>query len=65
MGESKEWGGGVLSDEVVPLPDTAHQVERNLHLVESVGFRTHLTKRRIGSSSFTSPPKLCKPPSPS
>ena len=38
VGESKEWGGGVLSDEVAPLPDTAHQVERNLHLVESVGF---------------------------
>ena len=40
IGESKEWGGGVLSDEVAPLPDTAHQVDRNLHLVESVGFWT-------------------------
>ena len=38
VGESKEWGGGVLSHAVTPLPDTAHQAERNLHLVESVGF---------------------------
>ena len=40
VGESKEWGGGVLSHAVAPLPDTAHQVERNLHLVESVGFHS-------------------------
>ncbi len=45
VGESKEWGGGVLSHEVTPLSDTAHQVERNLHLVESVGF--HAVDRQL------------------
>ncbi len=48
VGESKEWGGGVLSHAVTPLPDTAHQVERNLHLVEAVGF--HAEDRQLGVS---------------
>ena len=39
LGESKEWGGGVLSDEAPSLPDELHQVERNLHLIEHLGFR--------------------------
>ena len=39
LGESKEWGGGVLSTEVKSAPDEIHQVERNLRLIESVGFR--------------------------
>jgi ADP-heptose:LPS heptosyltransferase len=38
LGESKEWSGGVLSDEAPPSPDELHQVERNLRLVEHVGF---------------------------
>ncbi|HEY9670549.1 MAG TPA: glycosyltransferase family 9 protein [Waterburya sp.] len=38
LGESKEWGGGVLSTEVKSAPDEIHQVERNLRLIESVGF---------------------------
>lgn len=39
LGESKEWGGGILSSEVTSAPDEIHQVERNLRLIESVGFR--------------------------
>ncbi|MDQ3286290.1 MAG: glycosyltransferase family 9 protein, partial [Actinomycetota bacterium] len=38
LGESKEWGGGVLTDEAPPAPDELHQVERNLHLIEHAGF---------------------------
>lgn len=37
-GQSKEFGGAILSDAVMPVPDTTHQVDRNLHLVESLGF---------------------------
>lgn len=39
LGQSKEFGGGVLSHAVAPPPDDAHQVDRNLHLLESVGFQ--------------------------
>ncbi|MDX2244724.1 MAG: glycosyltransferase family 9 protein, partial [Leptolyngbyaceae cyanobacterium bins.302] len=39
VGESKEWGGSVFSTEVSSAPDETHQVERNLRLVESVGFQ--------------------------
>lgn len=39
LGESKEFGGGSLSDAAPPTPDALHQAERNLRLVESVGFR--------------------------
>ena len=39
LGESKEWGGGILTDEAPPAPDELHQVERNLHLIEHAGFR--------------------------
>ena len=39
LGESKEWGGGVLTDEVPAAPDDLHQTERNLRLVEHAGFR--------------------------
>lgn len=38
LGESKEWGGGVLTNEVRSASDEIHQVERNLRLIESVGF---------------------------
>jgi len=38
LGESKEWGGGVLTDGAPPAPDELHQVERNLRLIENVGF---------------------------
>jgi ADP-heptose:LPS heptosyltransferase/hemerythrin superfamily protein len=38
VGESKEFGGSVLSVAAPPLPDAAHQVDRNVHLVEAAGF---------------------------
>lgn len=37
-GESKEFGGGVLTNELRSGPDELHQVERNLRLVEHLGF---------------------------
>jgi ADP-heptose:LPS heptosyltransferase len=37
-GESKEFGGGTLSTELRGTPDATHQVERNLHLVQALGF---------------------------
>lgn len=37
LGQSKEFGGAILSQEVKPLPDPTHQVDRNLHLLESAG----------------------------
>lgn len=37
-GQSKEWGGSVLTTEVKSIPDDVHQVERNLYLIESLGF---------------------------
>jgi ADP-heptose:LPS heptosyltransferase len=39
LGESKEWGGGVLTDEAPVSPDELHQAERNLRLIEHVGFQ--------------------------
>ena len=39
LGESKEWGGGVLTDEMPAAPDELHQAERSLRLVEHAGFR--------------------------
>ncbi|MDQ4077193.1 MAG: glycosyltransferase family 9 protein [Chloroflexota bacterium] len=38
LGQSKEFGGSLLSQSVKPLPDDVHQVDRNLHLLESAGF---------------------------
>ena len=40
-GASKEFGGGTLTTEVRGTPDDLHQVERNLELVEQLGFRVH------------------------
>ncbi len=37
-GESKEFGGNTLSDGPSGTPESTHQVERNLRLVEHVGF---------------------------
>jgi lipopolysaccharide heptosyltransferase II len=38
IGQSKEFGGSVLSQWVKPLPDGVHQVDRNLFLLEQAGF---------------------------
>ncbi len=37
-GESKEFGGSTLTTELRGAPDDMHQVERNLRLVEHLGF---------------------------
>jgi ADP-heptose:LPS heptosyltransferase len=37
-GESKEFGGGILTTDLHSAPDELHQVERNLRLVEHMGF---------------------------
>ena len=37
LGQSKEFGGALLSRWVKPLPDATHQVDRNLHLLEAAG----------------------------
>lgn len=37
-GQSREFAGGVLSDAITPPPDEVHQVDRNLHLAEALGF---------------------------
>lgn len=37
-GQSPEFGGALLTDWVQPLPVETHQAERNLWLVESLGF---------------------------
>ncbi len=37
-GESKEFGGSTLSTELRGAPDDMHQVERNLRLIEHLGF---------------------------
>lgn len=39
LGESKETGDGALTNELAAAPDEIHQVERNLRLIESAGFR--------------------------
>jgi ADP-heptose:LPS heptosyltransferase len=48
IAQSKEFGGGLLTQWVRPLGDDAHQVDRNLHLLRSAGFElegTHLEVR--------------------
>ncbi|MGZ3585577.1 MAG: glycosyltransferase family 9 protein, partial [Ktedonobacterales bacterium] len=37
-GESKEFGGAALTTELRGAPDAMHQAERNLRLVEALGF---------------------------
>src|SRR2546421_10362157 len=44
-GESKEFGGSTLTTELKGSPDDLHQVERNLRLVEHLGFVA--TDRRL------------------
>lgn len=45
LGQSKEKGNGILTTELVSGPDEVHQVERNLRLIEAVGFQ--VTDRRL------------------
>lgn len=39
LGQSKEFGGAVLSHPVASPPDSVHQVDRNLHLIAAAGFQ--------------------------
>lgn len=41
LGESKEQDVGTLTHAVPPAPDEIHQVERNLRLIEAVGFQVN------------------------
>jgi ADP-heptose:LPS heptosyltransferase len=40
VGQSREFGGSVLSDAIDPVPDACHQIDRNLHLVRSLRFQS-------------------------
>lgn len=51
-GQSKEFGGAVLTQWVKPLPDEVHQVDRNLFLLTSLGIP--VGDRRL---SLTPPPR--------
>lgn len=46
LGESKEQDG-LLTDAVPPASDSIHQVERNLRLIESVGFPVHNRRLKL------------------
>ena len=45
IGESKEADTGTLTHVLPPAPDTLHQVDRNLRLIESLGFQ--ISDRRL------------------
>ena len=40
FGQAKDFGGSLLTHVVAAAPDAAHQVDRNLHLLEGVGLPT-------------------------
>jgi ADP-heptose:LPS heptosyltransferase len=48
-GESKEFGGRALTTELRGAPDAMHQVERNLRLVEALGFAPQNKQLRVGA----------------
>ncbi len=59
-GESKEFGGRCLTTELKGTPDEMHQVERNLRLVESLGFvaRDRQLAVAIPEAARTSVPRM-------
>lgn len=59
-GESKEFGGNTLSDGPSGTPESTHQVERNLWLIESVGFpvRDRQLAVRISDAARAALPRL-------
>ncbi len=59
-GESKEFSGGTLTTELRSGPDELHQVERNLRLVEHLGFvaRDRRLKIEINEDACTNVTKL-------
>src|SRR5215213_3317017 len=46
-GESKEFGGSLLTHRVACLPDAAHQVDRNLHLIAGIGVTSRDTRLEL------------------
>jgi ADP-heptose:LPS heptosyltransferase len=59
LGESKEIDRGTLTHAVLPAPDDIHQVERNLRLIESVGFEVR--DRRLTLNYPTHPNPIPQP----
>lgn len=59
LGESKEQDIGTLTHAVPPTPDAIHQVERNLRLIEAVGFQVN--DRRLTLQIPTIPPAIAPP----
>lgn len=59
-GESKEFSGGILTTELRSAPDELHQVERNLRLVEQLGFvaRDRQLKIEINDKARAKVPEL-------
>lgn len=60
-GESKEFGGSALTTELRGCPDEMHQAERNLRLVEYLGFQVrdrHLAIRLDGAARARLPELL-------
>ncbi|MDP9312690.1 MAG: glycosyltransferase family 9 protein [Chloroflexota bacterium] len=59
-GESKEFGGAALTTELRGAPDDMHQVERNLRLVETLGFvaRDRRLRIRISPEARAAVPRL-------
>lgn len=47
LGDSREFGGSLLSTEVRSIPDGLYQAERSLRLLESVGFQVRDRRPRI------------------
>jgi ADP-heptose:LPS heptosyltransferase len=59
LGESKEQDGGTLTHAVLPAPDSIHQTERNLRLIEAVGFQ--VSDRRLTLQIPATPPTIAPP----
>ncbi|MGI0484560.1 glycosyltransferase family 9 protein [Pantanalinema rosaneae CENA516] len=59
LGESKEQDSGTLTHAVTPAPDHIHQAERNLRLIEAVGFS--ITDRRLTLPIPLPPPAITTP----
>lgn len=59
-GETKEFGGNTLTTELRGAPDKMHQAERNLRLVEQLGFlaRDRLLKVEIPAQAQEAVPQL-------
>jgi lipopolysaccharide heptosyltransferase II len=47
IGQSKEFGGGLLTHWFKPQADRNHQVDRNLHLIEAVGIPSDGTQMEL------------------